>query len=249
MNARIEVPACWEDLVPEGALDGPDSGDLPKGEGGDRGLWLHGSQRNVACARAVLERQIGRRLHRLRERDLLIQLGFESLGDYAEEGLELGRRTAQEMARLGGVLEELPASVTLTTGPPRYIVVTLASKYSPDTTSVTRPPHKRNLRSRHAVVLLTPNASANAPVRRLVCIHAPIPIRSRASAIACRRSSAARRRSALYRLRPPARLLTVSASVQFRQSESLNVAHIYSPFNRRSFLRPLPQRTWQDLTL
>ncbi len=52
-------------------------------------------------------------------------------------------------------------------------------------------------------MLLTPNAAANAPVRRLGCIYAPMAIRLRASAIISRRSLAARHRPALYRLLPP----------------------------------------------
>jgi hypothetical protein len=51
---------------------------------------------------------MGRRLARLRETDGVVKLGFVRLGDYAKERLQIGCRSAQEMARVGAALETLP---------------------------------------------------------------------------------------------------------------------------------------------
>ncbi|MFC2171881.1 hypothetical protein ACFLU6_04535, partial [Acidobacteriota bacterium] len=99
----------WPGLVPENMLDIVWQQDIPNILPDPAALQLDGSLRPVARTRAVLDRQMGRRLARLRDIDGLKKLGFVRLGDYATERLELSVRSAQEMARVAGDLEKLPA--------------------------------------------------------------------------------------------------------------------------------------------
>jgi hypothetical protein len=99
----------WNGLVSEHALAVPFEDELHHIFKDTAASKLDGNLKNVAKAQAVIERQMGRRLARLRDRDGFIKLGFVRLGDYAAERLELGCRSAQEMARVGAALEGLPA--------------------------------------------------------------------------------------------------------------------------------------------
>jgi hypothetical protein len=99
---------CWDGIVNENALDVPFQDELHSIFKDAAASVLDGALRNVSGACAVVERQMGRRLARLRDTDGLIRLGFVRLGDYAAERLELGCRSAQEMARVATALETLP---------------------------------------------------------------------------------------------------------------------------------------------
>jgi hypothetical protein len=98
----------WKGLVPEVALCVPYQEDIPNLWKDTVGMIEDNGLMRVARARAVVEREMGRRLAKLRDTDGLIKLGFVRLGDYARERLHLGCRTAQEMARVGTALEKLP---------------------------------------------------------------------------------------------------------------------------------------------
>jgi hypothetical protein len=99
----------WKGLVPDAALDIPYEEDLPNVWKDMAAMLEDKGLKRVAKAQAVVERLMGRRLARLRDTGGLIKLGFVRLGDYARERLEIGCRSAQEMARVGAALETLPA--------------------------------------------------------------------------------------------------------------------------------------------
>jgi hypothetical protein len=100
---------CWNGLVDLEALDVPWKDELGSVFQNEIAYRLDEGLRNAARARAIVERQMGIRLARLRDVDGFIRLGFARLGDYATERLQINTRTAQEMARVAVALEALPA--------------------------------------------------------------------------------------------------------------------------------------------
>ena len=72
-------------------------------------LVLDVGLQKAACARAVLERQLGRRLRRLKDKDQLKHFGCSRFGDFVAERLGMSLRSAQEMMRISEKLDELPA--------------------------------------------------------------------------------------------------------------------------------------------
>jgi hypothetical protein len=98
----------WSGLIPPDALDVPSDNELRDMDQSGCAMILDPALRRVSVARNRIDRQMGRRLDRLRRMGAYKRFGTPRLGDYAENRLELGARSAQEMARVAKRLEELP---------------------------------------------------------------------------------------------------------------------------------------------
>jgi hypothetical protein len=61
------------------------------------GELMDAALQRIAAARALIERQLGRRLRKLRDGGQLMRLGCTHFGDYVAERLGMGLRSAQEM--------------------------------------------------------------------------------------------------------------------------------------------------------
>ena len=103
-----DVTTHWKGLIWPEALDVPFQCFVRQILKGPTAAFLDEALTNIAHARAPLVRQVGRRLSKIREKDLFAVLGKSSFKDYVAEHLELGCRSAQEMARTAEALERLP---------------------------------------------------------------------------------------------------------------------------------------------
>ena len=103
-----DVTTHWKGLIWPEALDVPFQCFVRQILKEPTAAFLDEALTNIAHARAPLLRQIGRRLSKIRDKDLFAVLGKSSFKDYVAERLELGCRSAQEMARTAEALERLP---------------------------------------------------------------------------------------------------------------------------------------------
>jgi hypothetical protein len=71
--------------------------------------FKNGGRFRKARLKAILERQMGRRLAKLEETGGFARPGYASLGEYAGKRLHIDPRKAGEMARVAAALERLPA--------------------------------------------------------------------------------------------------------------------------------------------
>jgi hypothetical protein len=97
-----------EQAVPEGYLDIPFRCTRRRILRFESGLALDSHLRRLSRLSGAVDRAVALRLGRLRGRAAYVRLGYARFVDYARERVGLAPRTAQELARLGEALPDLP---------------------------------------------------------------------------------------------------------------------------------------------